>query len=292
MIPQQFQQQLCQKSNFASLFGFERRVSSLEIELSELKQTNQFAEAVSSILGIVDNYLTSKMKDEVNVVVQLKSNKLREEAQAENDEFLKLIDSNIKNIIKDQVKAQVSKIMPKVEKYVTETLGAEVLGRSSNQPQYSYATAASLTEFELKKILIDKIEENKSMNRSDRGRDDQAKDEEPFVGSNRGLKQRRSGKEESSKEATQKESKSTSSSKGATRSPPKSSSKSAQKEDHDPRVDDLEEPFHQEFDTGNDDVSPVREATDVNEQLWNPSGSRTPDREWNQTKMVDDRPPQ
>ncbi|GJS89918.1 retrovirus-related pol polyprotein from transposon TNT 1-94 [Tanacetum coccineum] len=60
-----------------------------------------------------------------------------------------------------------------------------------------------------------------------RGRDDQAKDEEPFVGSNRGLKQRRSGKEESSKEATQKESKSTSSSKGVTRSPPKSSGKSA-----------------------------------------------------------------
>ncbi|GJU11110.1 hypothetical protein Tco_1133506 [Tanacetum coccineum] len=57
----------------------------------------------------------------------------RKTAQAENDEFLKQIDSNIKAIIKDQVKAQVSKIMPKVEKYVTESLGAEVLGLSSNQ---------------------------------------------------------------------------------------------------------------------------------------------------------------
>ncbi|GJS07774.1 hypothetical protein Tco_0364570 [Tanacetum coccineum] len=131
--------------NFASLFGFERRVSSLETELSELKQTNQFAEALSSIMGIVDNYLASKMKDAVNVAVQLKSNKLREEAQAENDELLKRIDSNIKAIIKDQVKAQVSKIMPKVEKYVTESLGAEVLARSSNQPQTSYAVAASLS---------------------------------------------------------------------------------------------------------------------------------------------------
>ncbi|GKC41372.1 hypothetical protein Tco_1059094, partial [Tanacetum coccineum] len=120
--------------NFTSLFGFERKVSSLEIELSELKQTNQFVEVVSSISGIVDNYLTSKMKDEVNVAVQLKSNKLREEAQAKNDEFLKLINLNIKNIIKDQVKAKVSKIMPKVEKYVIETLGAKVLARSSNQP--------------------------------------------------------------------------------------------------------------------------------------------------------------
>ncbi|GJZ75732.1 hypothetical protein Tco_0640197 [Tanacetum coccineum] len=147
------------------------RVSSLETELFELKQTNQFAEVVSSIPGIVDNYLASKMKDEVNVAIQLKSNNPREEAQAENEEFLNQIESNIKAIIKDQVQAQVkakvSKILPKVEKFVTESLGAEVLARSSNQPQISYAVAASLSEFELKKILIDKIDENKSMNRSD-----------------------------------------------------------------------------------------------------------------------------
>ncbi|GKB12849.1 hypothetical protein Tco_0846772 [Tanacetum coccineum] len=87
--------------NFVSLFSFEQRVSSLETELSELKQTNQFAEVVSSIPVIVDNYLASKMKDAVNVVVQLKSNKLKEEAQTENDEFLKQIDSNIKTRIKD-----------------------------------------------------------------------------------------------------------------------------------------------------------------------------------------------
>ncbi|GJS17305.1 hypothetical protein Tco_0411777 [Tanacetum coccineum] len=212
--------------------------------------------------------------------------------------------------------------MTKVEKYVTETLGAEVLVRSTNQPQTSYAVASSLSELELKKILMDKMEENNSIDRSDvqknlyralleaynsdkdllssygevvtlkRGRDDQDKDEEPSAGSNRGSKRQRSGKEESSKEATQKKSKSTSSSKGTTRSPPKSSGKSVQEEEHDPRVDDLEEPFHQEFDTGNDDVSPIREATDVDERLWNPSGSQTPDREWNQTKTVDDRPPQ
>ncbi|GKE42069.1 hypothetical protein Tco_1469353 [Tanacetum coccineum] len=168
-------------------------------------QTNQFAEVVSSILGIVDNYLASKMKEVVNVVVQLQSNKLREENQ---------VDSSMKAIIKEQVKAQVSKIMAKVKKYVTKSLGAEVLVRSTNQPQTSYAVSASLSEFKLKKILIDKMEENKSINRSDiqknlynalvesynsdkdiissygnvvtlkRGRDDQDKDEDPSVGSN------------------------------------------------------------------------------------------------------------
>ncbi|GKA75028.1 hypothetical protein Tco_0781406, partial [Tanacetum coccineum] len=157
------------------------------------------------------------------VDIYFASNKLREEAQAKNDEFLKQIDSNIKTIMKDRVKAQVSKIMPKVEKYVTESLGAEVLARSSNQPQTSYAAAASLLEF---------------------------------------------------------------------KSQPKSSSKSAQAEEHGPRVDDLEEPLYQEFNTGNDDISLVREIIAIDEQLWNPSGSQTPDHEWNKTKTVDDRPPQ
>ncbi|GJT33807.1 hypothetical protein Tco_0924226 [Tanacetum coccineum] len=262
------------------------------------------------------------MKDEVNVALELKSNKLREEAQAENQDFLNLIDSNMKKIIKEQVKAQTSKIMSKVKKYVTETLGAKVLVRSTNQPQTSYAVASSLSELKLKKILMDKMEENNFIDRSDvqknlyralleaynsdkdllfsygevvtlkRGHDDQYKDEEPSAGSNQGSKRQRSGKEESSKEATQKESKSTSISKGTTKSPPKSSGKSVQEEEHDPRLNDLEEPFHKEFDTGNDDVSLVKEATDVDERLWNPSGSRTPDQEWNQTKTVDERPPQ
>ncbi|GJU51792.1 hypothetical protein Tco_1221347 [Tanacetum coccineum] len=57
--------------NFASLFRFEQRVSALKTEMSEFKQTNQFAEDVSLISGIVDNYLASKMKDAVDVVVQL-----------------------------------------------------------------------------------------------------------------------------------------------------------------------------------------------------------------------------
>ncbi|GJZ53341.1 hypothetical protein Tco_0608226 [Tanacetum coccineum] len=279
--------------NFASLFGFERRVSSLESDLSELKQTNQFAEALSSIPGIVDKYLETKVKDTVDVAVQLKSDKLREEDHAENQDFLNSLDSNVKRIIKEQAKAQTSKIMTKVKKYVIKTLEAEMLVRSTNQPQTSYAVASSLSEALLKAYNSDKdlLSSYGEVVILKRGRDDQDKDEEPSAGSNRGSKRQRSGKEESSKEATQKKSKSTGSSKGTTRSSPKSSGKFVQEEEHDPRVDDLEEPFHQEFDTGNDDVSPVREATDVDEQLWNPSGSQTPDREWNQTKTVDDRPP-
>nr|GEU35305.1 copia protein [Tanacetum cinerariifolium] len=51
-----------------------------ESEMSELKKTGQFAKAVSSILGIVDKYLASKMKEAVNVAIQLQTKKLKEEA--------------------------------------------------------------------------------------------------------------------------------------------------------------------------------------------------------------------
>ncbi|GKA31777.1 hypothetical protein Tco_0718144 [Tanacetum coccineum] len=102
--------------NFASVFKFDQRVSTLDSEMSEFKQTNQYAEAVSSIPRIVDTYLASKMKEVVDVSVQLQTNKLREEAQAENQEFLNQVDSTMKTIIKDQVKVQVSKIMLKIEK--------------------------------------------------------------------------------------------------------------------------------------------------------------------------------
>nr|GEU88451.1 hypothetical protein [Tanacetum cinerariifolium] len=257
--------------NFASLFQFDQRVSALETEMSEFKQTSQFTYVVSLIPSIVDNYLTFKMKEVVGVAVQLQTHKLREEAQVENQEFLN-----------------------QIEKYVTESLEAEVLVRSTNQPQTSYAVADSFLEFELKKILIDKMEENKSINRSDiqknlyntlvesynsnkyiitsygdvvtlkRGRDDQDKDEDPSTGLNRGSKRRRSGKEaESSKQPTHKESKSTSSLKGATRSQPKSSGKSTHAEEH-----------------------------DVDVRQWNPSSSPTTDRKWHKTKTVDNRPPQ
>ncbi|GJV92198.1 retrovirus-related pol polyprotein from transposon TNT 1-94 [Tanacetum coccineum] len=66
--------------NFASLFQFDQRVSALEFEMSEFRQTSQFTETVSLIPGIIDTYLASKMKEAVDVVVQLQTNKLKEEA--------------------------------------------------------------------------------------------------------------------------------------------------------------------------------------------------------------------
>ncbi|GKE91036.1 hypothetical protein Tco_1572131, partial [Tanacetum coccineum] len=150
--------------NFGSLFGFDHRLKTLETDFSEFKQTNQFAEAVSSIPGIVDAYLANKMHEAVKTVVQLQSERLRDEAQAKNADFLNKLDDNIKKIIneqvKEQVKSKVSKILSKIEKTINEQLEAEVLTRSSNKSKTSHSIAANLSKLELKKILIDKMESN------------------------------------------------------------------------------------------------------------------------------------
>nr|GEU50748.1 hypothetical protein [Tanacetum cinerariifolium] len=155
-----------------------------------------------------------------------------------NDEFLKTIDENMQKIIKEQVKeqvkVQVSKILPRIEQTVNDQLEAEVLTRSSNSSKTSYVVVADLFEMELKKILIEKMEGNKSIHRSNEQRnlykalveayesdkiildtygetvtlkrrhdDDADKDEEPSAGSDWGSKSRREGKEPKSASALQ-----------------------------------------------------------------------------------------
>ncbi|GKE38176.1 hypothetical protein Tco_1461581, partial [Tanacetum coccineum] len=156
--------------NFGSLLGFDH-LKTLENDFLEFKQTNQFVAAVSSIPGIVNTYHANKMNEAVKTAVQLQSNRLRDEAQADNEDFINKLDDNIKKIIKgqfkEQVKAQVSRILPKIEKTVNEQLEAEVLTRSSNESKTSHDVATNLSELELKKILIDKMESNKSIHISD-----------------------------------------------------------------------------------------------------------------------------
>nr|GEZ20861.1 hypothetical protein [Tanacetum cinerariifolium] len=64
----------------------------------------------------------------------------------------------LKELVKNQVKEQVSRILPRIEESVNATLEAEVLTRSSHSSKTSYAVAADLSEMELKKILIEKME--------------------------------------------------------------------------------------------------------------------------------------
>nr|GEV54101.1 ribonuclease H [Tanacetum cinerariifolium] len=143
----------------------------------------------SLLLRIVERYMDQRMNEAVKI---------------------------IKEQVKEQVKVQVSKILPKIKKTVNEKLKAKVLTRSSNSSKTSYVVGADRFEMELKKILIEKMESNKSIHQSNeqgklykalvdafecdkiipdtygdivtlkRCRDDADKDEEPSAGSDRG----------------------------------------------------------------------------------------------------------
>nr|GEV56488.1 ribonuclease H-like domain-containing protein [Tanacetum cinerariifolium] len=85
--------------------------------------------------------------------------------------YIDLVKKSIKDIIKDEVKSQLPQILPKevfefatpvIQSDVNESLENVVLTKSYSQPKSTYETAASLTEFELKKILLDKIQKSKS----------------------------------------------------------------------------------------------------------------------------------
>nr|GFB06266.1 hypothetical protein [Tanacetum cinerariifolium] len=100
-IPREVLQNL---PTFASVFHFNDRLRSLEQNFSEVMQTNQFAGAVFAIPEIVEHFMDQRMNEAVKVVVQLQSDRLCEEAQKENDEFLRTVDENIKKIIKEKIK--------------------------------------------------------------------------------------------------------------------------------------------------------------------------------------------
>nr|GEU87892.1 retrovirus-related Pol polyprotein from transposon TNT 1-94 [Tanacetum cinerariifolium] len=233
--------------SFGSLFRFDDRLRSLEENFSEVMQTNQFAD------------------------------RLRDEAQRENDEFLRTA--------------------------VNEQLEAEVLTRSSHSSRTSYAVAADLSEMELKKILIEKIEGNKSIQCSDKQRnlykalveayesdkiildmygdtvtlmrrrdDDEDKDEEPFAGPDRGSKRRREGKEPESASAP-----------SETRQA--SASESALAEEPVQTTSQMEEPSHPEFDTGAKD-QPIIQSSQHSEWFSQQQKPPTPDRDWNKTLLA------
>ncbi|GJX26901.1 hypothetical protein Tco_0233197 [Tanacetum coccineum] len=205
--------------DFLSLFGFDQRVSVLEKEPSQLKQMDYAAQLLRK-------------------------------------RYIDLVEKFVKDIIKDEVKSQLPQILPKelsdfatpvIQSTIFESLENVVFAKSSSQPQYTYEAAASLTEFELKKMmkksksyqgaqehrefydglvksynldkdLLDSYGKTYSLTRD---RKDKDKDEDPPAGSDQGLKKQKTSKDaEPSTSSKSKESKLRSSK--STKSQPKS----------------------------------------------------------------------
>ncbi|GJR80437.1 hypothetical protein Tco_0151222 [Tanacetum coccineum] len=253
--------------DFSFVFKFNERVTNLEKDLSDIKQFDQ------------------------------------QEAQDEKNEYIGLVDTSMRTIIKEEVTTQLPQILPQavldfatpvIEKNVTESLEAAVLTRSSSQPKSTYEAAASLFKFELTKIFLDKMEESKSHLRADykkklydalvesyntdkdlfntygevftlkRSRDDSDKDRDPSAGSDRGTKRRKSSKE---------------------------ANKSAHADEPSLTVDDLGAQQDQEFNTGINDEQPADKEVSNDDWFKKPKRPPTLNSDWNMRQHVDSRPP-
>nr|GEY82464.1 hypothetical protein [Tanacetum cinerariifolium] len=115
--------------------------------------------------------IPTRLEDSIQKAFRSYTIEFKKNAQAENKRYIDLIEKSVKDIIKDKVKSQLPYILPKevsdyatpvIQSTITESLENVVLAQSSSQPKSTYEAATSLIEFELKKILLDKMQKSKS----------------------------------------------------------------------------------------------------------------------------------
>ncbi|GJZ35483.1 hypothetical protein Tco_0581300 [Tanacetum coccineum] len=240
---------------------------------------------------MVDAQISTRLKDSIKKSSRSYTAEFEKMAKDERKRYIDLVENYVKEIIKDEVKSQLPQILPKeiskfatlvIQSTINESLENVVLAKSFSQPQSTYETAASLTKFELKKILLDKLE---------KGQEDKDKDEDPPSRSDQGLKKRKTSKDaEPPKGSKSKESKS-SSSKG-TKSQPKTSGKYVQAEEPVFETADTKMPQDQGGDLGNTEDQPNVEEASKHDWFKKPEKPPTPDPDWNAGKQIDFRPPQ
>ncbi|GKA71744.1 hypothetical protein Tco_0777883, partial [Tanacetum coccineum] len=204
--------------------SYEQVVEDSHVTLTSSQKTESSKQSSSVSSDFTSKFL---ILDNVPPVVD-------EKAQEERKLYIDVVEKSVKDIIKDEVKSQLSQILPKeisdfatpvIQSNVTESLENVVLAKSSSQPQSTYEAAASLTEFELKKILLDKLEKSKSYRAAEehknlydalvksyqldkdlfdsygkgyslkRSHDDKDKDEDPPARPDQGLKKRKTSKD-------------------------------------------------------------------------------------------------
>ncbi|GJT92465.1 hypothetical protein Tco_1081310 [Tanacetum coccineum] len=129
-------------SNLASKF------LTLEKEVADLKKDHLYTQVTS----LVDSHLDTRLGET-------------------RQEFMNFLSESLTARIKEQVKDQMPQILPQevsnfappvIEKLIKESHDEVTLAKVSSQPQSTYKAASTLTEFELKKILLNKIEKSES----------------------------------------------------------------------------------------------------------------------------------
>ncbi|GJV38974.1 hypothetical protein Tco_1417414 [Tanacetum coccineum] len=157
---------------------------------------------------------------------------------------------------------------PVIQSTITESLENVVLAKSSSQLTSTYEAATSLTEFELKKIFLDKLQKSKSYRGAKKHRDlydalvkSYQLDNDLFESY-------------------------------GTKSQPKSSGKSVQAEEPVFEAADFKMSQNQGGNLGNTEDQPNFEVASKHDWFKQPERPPTPNPDWNARKTIDFRPPQ
>nr|GEW07523.1 hypothetical protein [Tanacetum cinerariifolium] len=152
--------------DFSSLSGFDKRVSTLETELSQLKQADlstQLLESIKSQLPtMVDDLLSIRIGYANRTVLESYTKDFEKKAQEERKLNIDVVEKSVKDIIKDEVKKH-------------RNLYDELI-----------------KSYELDKDLFDSYGKAYSLKRSC---DDKDKDEDPLAGSYQWLKKKKTSKD-------------------------------------------------------------------------------------------------
>nr|GEU50160.1 hypothetical protein [Tanacetum cinerariifolium] len=228
------------------LFGLDQRVITLETELSKLEQADHFTQLLefvkSQLPTMMDDLLSTRIRYATRTTLESYTKEFEKKAQEERKLYIDVVKKSVKDIIKDEVKSLLPHILPK-----------EV-------SDFATPVSTSLTEFELKKIILNKIERSKSYQAAlehrelydglvksynldkdlfssyenvyslKRNHDDKDKDEDPSAGSDRGLKKQKTSKDAEPPKGLKTKESTSSPSKG-TKPQPKSFAKSVQIEE-------------------------------------------------------------
>ncbi|GJR33930.1 hypothetical protein Tco_1209614 [Tanacetum coccineum] len=246
-----------QTKEVVQVFRFNDRITTLEKEVAEIKKDHLHTQVTS----LVDEHLDTRLGET-------------------REEFMNFLSESLTTRIKEQVKDQLPQILPKevsnfappvIEKMIEESRNEVTLAKVSSQPQSTYESASTLTEFELKRFFSTRWRK--------RGRKDKDKDEDPSAGSDRELKKRKLSKDA---EPTK-----------GTKSQPKSFGKSVQSEEPMFEVADSDLPQDQEGNLGDNEDEPRNETASRCDWFKKPTPPQEPTNlDWNIGKTTQEGPTQ
>ncbi|GJX82855.1 hypothetical protein Tco_0332336 [Tanacetum coccineum] len=196
--------------DFASVFRFNDRITTLEKEVAKLKKDPLHTQVTKLVDEHLDTWLGETIEEFMNFFLESLTARIKEQVK---DQLLQILSKEVSNFAP-----------PMIEALIKESRDEVTLVKVSSQPHSTYEAASTLTEFELKKFFIDKMEKSESYMAAPEHRDcynslkrsydldkdfffsydvyslkrshkDKDKDEDPFAGSDRGLKKRKLSKD-------------------------------------------------------------------------------------------------